>query len=551
MIIKSMKDLQGITAEQYTGLTESERNEVNIAIKRIAKYGEHEKNINRFEINGLSTLKSGGERRTIRINGTVGAGFTLTIKDLSGCSILEEDMKDVLIPASGMFTLTQDFPALPVKDWSHYPKEDYEITLQPQADVHLLYDINRTITLSQCKDPNIVIRVDEKNIDGVAVVYARDTITKSGQANSAYNETSSYEVTITNEVGGGGEDTAAPLYVKNTSFEKATSNSNIIKKIVTRGESDPTDRTVVLRPLESGTDGTGQYPAVSDVSVGMTVKGEVEIIKKVIKSLEVVSCQLKTNRFELQDVIGIFEGMHVYLDDNLVASVETIDCDKEITLNNKITIEQEGVITFKHEVGAHVAEVLTNVDSNGNSVVVLDRYTYVPDEVVLSLNSDTSSISGVISAAGSGTTSIKIKTTASVDFGASDAVYTTNPESIITRKPNIRDHVWQLSSSDVINKTANEILLSTGDTDANATGKKYAITQSPAFGQAAMKTGDKHILYTANGFMTGDLIRYKVVHDGSRALIDGVDVANPQSEEGVIRIVVSQSGTSSSFNKKY
>jgi len=541
MIIKSIKDLQGITDEQYIELTESERDEVNIAIKRIAKYGEHEKNIKRFEVNDLSILKSGGERRTIRINGTAGAGFTLTIKDLSGCSILEEDINDVLIPASGTFTLMQDFPALPVKDWSHYPKEDYEITLQPHADVHLLHDVSRTITLSQCKDPDIVIQVDEKSIDGVDVQYDRSTITESGQANSAYNEASYFEVTITNQATGGGESPAF-LYVKNTSFEKATSNSNVIKKIVTRGESKPTDRTVVLKPLESGTDGTGQYPAVSDVSAGMTVKGEVEIVKKVIKSLEVVSCQLKTNRFELEDVIGIFEGIHVYVDDSLVASVETIDCDKEITLNKKIIIAQEGVITFKHEVGARVAEVLTNVDSDGNSVVVLDRYAYVPDEVVLSFNNDTSSVSGVISATGSGTSVVKIKTTASINFGTSDALYTINPESIITRKPNIRDHVWQLSSSDVINRTTKEILLSTGDTDANATNKKYAITQGPAFGQAAMKTGDKHITYTANGFITGDLIRYKVVQDGARFLVDGVNVANPKSEEGVIRIVVSQSG---------
>jgi hypothetical protein len=541
MIIKSIKDLQSITTEQYKNLTESEKNEVKVAIKRITKYGELEKNIKRFEVNDLSNIKSGGERRTIHISGTAGAGFTLTIKDLSGCSILEEDMNDILIPSGGAFTLTQDFPALPVKDWSHYPKEDYEITLQPHADVHLLHDVSRTITLSQCKDPEILIVFEEKNIDGVTVQYAGNGIGKSGQANYTSNETSYFETTITNQATGGGESPAF-LYVKNTSFEKATSNSNVIKKIVTRGESKPTDRTVVLKPLESGTDGTGQYPAVSDISVGMMVKGEVEIIKKVIKSLEVVSCQVKTNRFELEDVIDIFEGMHVYLDDSLVASVETIDCDKEITLNNKITIAQEGILTFKHEVGAFVEEVLTNVDDDGNSVVVLDRYAYVPDEVVLSFNGDTSSVSGVIDATGSGTSVVSVKTTFSVDFGTSDARYTIDPESIITRKPNIRDHVWQLSSSDVINRTTKEILLSTGDTDANATNKKYAITQGPAFGQAAMKTGDKHITYTANGFITGDLIRYKVIQDGARFLVDDVNVANPQSEEGVIRIVVSQSG---------
>ena len=541
MIIKSIKDLQSITDEQYKNLTESEMNEVKVAIKRIAKYGELEKNIKRFEVNDLSNIKSGGERRTIHISGTAGAGFTLTIKDLSGCSILEEDMNDMFIPSGGTFTLKQDFPALPVKDWSHYPKEDYEITLQPHADVHLLHDVSRTITLSQCKDPEIVIGFEEKNIDGVTVQYAGNGIGKSGQANYTSNETSYFETTITNQATGGGESPAF-LYIKNTSFEKATSNSNVIKKVVTRGESKPTDRTVVLKPLESGTDGTGQYPAVSDISVGMSVKGEVEIIKKVIKSLEVVSCQVKTNRFELEDVIDIFEGMYVYLDDSLVASVETIDCDKEITLNNKITIAQEGILTFKHEVGAFVAEVLTNVDDDGNSVIVLDRYAYVPDEVVLSFNGDTSSVSGVIDATGSGTSVVSVKTTFSVDFGTSDARYTIDPESVITRKPNIRDHVWNLSSSDVINRTTKEILLSTGDTDANATNKKYAITQGPAFGQAAMKTGDKHITYTANGFITGDLIRYKVIHDGTQALVDGVDVANPQSEEGVIRIVVSQSG---------
>jgi hypothetical protein len=542
MIIKSIKDLQSITTEQYKNLTESENNEVRAAIKRIAKYGELEKNIKRFEVNDLSNIKSGGDRRTIRVSGTAGAGFTLTIKDLSGCSALEEDVNDVLIPSGGIFTLTQDFPALPVKDWSHYPKEYYEITLQPHADVHLLHDVSQTITLSQCKDPEIAMGFEEKNIDGVTVQYAGDGIGKSGLANYTSNETSYFETTITNQATGGETESAAFLYVKSTSFEKATSNSNVIKKTVTRGESRPTDRTVVLKPLESGTDGTGQYPAVSDISIGMTVKGEVEIIKKVIKSLEVVSCQVKTNRFELEDVIDIFEGMHVYLDDSLVASVETIDCDKEITLNNKITIAQEGILTFKHEVGAFVEEVLTNVDGDGNSVVVLDRYAYVPDEVVLSFNGDTSSVSGVINATGSGTSVVSVKTTFSVDFGTSDARYTIDPESVITRKPNIRDHVWNLSSSDVTKGVANQILLSTGDTDANSTSKKYAITQGPAFGQAVMKTGDKHITYTANGFITGDLIRYKVIHDGSQALVDGVNVANPQSEEGVIRIVVSQSG---------
>jgi hypothetical protein len=76
MIIKSIKDLQSITTEQYKNLTESEMNEVKAAIKRITKYGELEKNIKRFEVNDLSNIKSGGETSPSRTTNEYGSSFS-------------------------------------------------------------------------------------------------------------------------------------------------------------------------------------------------------------------------------------------------------------------------------------------------------------------------------------------------------------------------------------------------------------------------------------------------------------------------------------------
>ena len=89
-------------------------------------------------------IDAGGENRVISIIGTVDAGFTLTIKDSSGCSIMEEELEDVKIPKGGVYKFHQNFPSIIIDAGGGLIEEYYEVIITPHADVEVNEPIKRT-----------------------------------------------------------------------------------------------------------------------------------------------------------------------------------------------------------------------------------------------------------------------------------------------------------------------------------------------------------------------------------------------------------------------
>jgi len=502
-----------------------------------------EKEIKVLEVqNHLAFVGANGENRTIRVIGTPGAGFTLTIKDSSGCSIMEEELENVEIPKSTIYTFIQEFPDIITSAGGGLIKEYYEITIIPHADVKLHEGIENgipTFTLYQYPDPTITLKTTYSHKSpalSVAVTGVATKTNKAGAFGDNIGETSSnWILTITEDSGTDGN-----FYIKNTNFDDNITTDSVIKKIATRevGE-DPTSRTLNVKPLTTRTvDGITN----GDLAVGMTIKGKLEKTKIVTNSLEVPSCKRKTDKFELSNTNDLFEDMFVYLDGVLSAQVISIDCERNITISRKISIRQNTDIVFKYDVGAMVGEVISQVNSEGNACVKIDRYAYIPNNIELEFDDNDSRVSGTIRFSGSGTDSIVLTSEIFVTkYGTRDITYTLDLDNIIIRKPNAKDFDVKVSKN-----VAHKIVLSNGDFDGNKLNKTVSITQPSSHGTAvAFDASDggyaaPTIVYTPiNGFVGDDEIRYKLVDD---------DQAADLSDEKIIRITVrgiSGSGSSS------
>jgi len=96
-------------------------------------YSKDAKMIKSFSINNFSTVRNfldpNGDRRNIIINGDVGAVFTLTIKDSSGCSMLDEDLEWISIPKTGTYIHTQHFPSIVKSADGGIMEEYYDVDL--------------------------------------------------------------------------------------------------------------------------------------------------------------------------------------------------------------------------------------------------------------------------------------------------------------------------------------------------------------------------------------------------------------------------------------
>ena len=113
-----------------------------------------EKTITDIEAWGKSYnhIRSIGERRDIKIRGTKGAGFSIEINDSSGYCILEESLKDIEIPDTGVYILKQVFPSIT----TGFKEEYYDINVTAHADV---YHVGRgeIIRLYQYPDTTITL----------------------------------------------------------------------------------------------------------------------------------------------------------------------------------------------------------------------------------------------------------------------------------------------------------------------------------------------------------------------------------------------------------
>lgn len=486
-------------------------------------------------------IAASGDTRKITIKGTPGAKFTVTVKDSSDCSVMEEELEHVEIPDIGHYVFEQKFPSVA----SGKKVELYEVKLTPQATVKYNYAEDLKVYQYPAKTITFV-----SGFTDIPFHLYSDAILKTGkdagvffQVKSAPSNSSSgeREETWTNTVAEsevyGGEGAAGKYYVKSLKFNEAITKSTAIKKVVHKPNGGSIDKTINLKPLIAGVrDGNPS----GDLKVGMTFRGNIEKIKKVFKSLEVADCKRKTNRFELESTNDLFEGMSVRINDVVAAEILSIDCVKNITISKKLIIRTGDKVKFTYTTGGRVESVVTQLNEDGNACVTIGHEVYMPNGMELNFDDDRSVVTGTITATGSGTDEvILVKHLNIKNIGTQDVIYNLDTSKILTRKPNAKNfNVETLDNTSII------INLSQGDFDSNKLTKRHTITKNGSHGTATWggpgdEGGYPYIVYTPiKGFLGEDVIKYRVTHDGASSLVDDDTATNPMSDEKTIRITV-------------
>ena len=499
--------------------------------------------LSRVEMHGVTVenvtkhLKSTGESRGITVSGTSGIGFTITIKDSSGCSIMEEELENVRIPSNGKYYFIQEFPHIK----STLKKEHYEIILTPHADVEYdysgdniilkQYSVTTLTFTTKTTASSTSIPVESTTKVAAGAVNGSDLVF-TGEGNNGSTKTKTVSVTESSASDGF-------FYVKSLDFAKANSSGSVIKKVVNRSGPNFREAILNLKPLTTGTKNNIQS---GDLISGMRILGSVEEIKTVTNSLEVPDCKRKTDKFELENTTGLFEGMFLVLNNAITASIVSVDCQRNITVSKKLVIRTGTKASFEYKSQARVGKVIAQVNSAGEACVEVDRSVYIPNGMILEFDDDDSSYAGTVTATGSGTNTIALTETIQVKaFGTYDVTYVLDLSSLITRKPNIKDRVFETNA----NSSSETFNLSQGDNDSNKKTKQYRITKSPSHGTATINDaiGDgvnfPNLVYTPNpGFVGEEILKYRVDHDGTSALTDDDTAVNPMSDEKTIRITV-------------
>lgn len=533
LTLKNINQL--LTEQDFNSLTEEDT--VLIQERMQADF------LSRVEIHAVAVenvtkhLKSTGESRGITVSGTSGVGFTITIKDSSGCSIMEEELENVRIPSNGKYYFIQEFPHIK----STLKEEHYEIILTPHADVEYDYS-GDNIILKQYSVTTLTFTTKTtasststpvESITKVAVgaVNGSDLVFTGEGSNSATNTKT---VSVTESSASDGF-----FYVKNLDFAKANSSGSVIKKVVNRSGPNFRESILNLKPLTTGTKNDIES---SDLVSGMRISGSVKEIKTVTNSLEVPDCKRKTDKFELENTTGLFEGMFLVLNNVVTASIVSVDCQRNITVSKKLVIRTGTKASFEYKSQARVRKVIAQVNSVGEACVEVDRSVYIPNGMILEFDDDTSSYVGTVTATGSGTNTIALTEKIQVKaFGTYDVTYVLDLSSLITRKPNIKDRVFETAA----NSSSERFNLSQGDNDSNKIGKQYTITKAPSHGSVIIRdavddgVNFPNLVYTPNpGFVGEEILKYRVDHDGTSALTDDDTAVNPMSDEKTIIITV-------------
>jgi hypothetical protein len=474
-----------------------------------------------------------GEVRNIQVSGDVGAMFTLTLKDDSGCSILEDEMENIEISSNGKLEFIQTFPSITVDSGAFKSKEVYDLEITPAADVQLDYangnisEIEPTVKLYQYADPIVTFTTTSSATSpALDVASSPTTFTKTSAARTftrnlpGYSSTT-YILTITED-----EVDSGYFYVKNASFHGNLTSDTIIKKTVDRCGGTGVTRDLTLNPLTTRTETSieGEDVISGDLQDGMSFYGKVEYNKTVRASLDVDSCYKATDRFELHETNDLLEGMIVTGDGVWDAEIVSVDCGKNITLNNKYIIKENTVLTFTKEWWGNVSEVVIDVNSKGQSFVKLVGGVDIPHGTTLEFDDNITQVSGVMEYAGSGSDTIVLTSTVDVGiFGIKDVTYTLDLDNIIGRKPNAHDQsVSTKKNTDIA------IYMIKDDKDDNRTSKTGTVVTSPENGTVgSYTTASDTFRYSPNTGFTGEDSFTFTMNDGAT-----------NSEEKTIRITV-------------
>ena len=465
------------------------------------------KKIERFYDNkNFKYIEPKGETRTITIQGSEGAGFSLTIKDSSDCSILKDKMENLEIPKKGKYSFQQEFPSILANGVAVRSKEVYTITLTPWAET--LLESSNIVILTQTADPVITIG-SVSSQTGPALSTSGSNITITGRANSLieYDTAKPYSLTIT----GSSAESGQALYVKDAGFSRNITNSTIIKKVIDRCGGTGSVGQISLKPLTTRTTSTieGGDTISGDLEVGMILYAKVEHEKSVEANLDedgnvlnYNECKTHPKNFRLDNTSDLTLGMSVGGGVTAGTYISSIDCDKNITLFPKQIIKTDSVLTFKQEWWSTVIEVISNIDSKGNANINLSNSVDIPNDTEIEFRDKKSSISGTNHFNNSGSDSITLTSYINMaSFGDKNVTYTLDLDNMITAKPNAY-------SQDIVvakNSSATTIKILKFDRDLNASSKQGTVTGGPSHGSVSgYATSTDSFAYTPHTGFSGE-----------------------------------------------
>ena len=429
-----------------------------------------EKKITSIKVQNVNTFISPrGETRQIKLRGTAGSGFSLEINDSDGDCILEEELQNIEIPRSGVYILNQKFPSISTSVTGGLTEAYYEIKINAHADVSC--DLDK-ITLYQYPDVTLTLaNSSTQTPPALSVSGANVTVTRPAKHEGFITQAQTLVIT---EAGG---ETAGFFYVNGNVNNSISKNTVITRRV--KADADPKkSRYAILQPL---TTRTVDDAITGDVSVGMRISGKITKSKTIHKSLDVSNCRKATNKFELDDTVGLLPSMFGSIDGLNDFQIVSVDCGKNITIDRKVVIPENTSVSFTYRVGSTIARVHTQVNEDGNACVDLSTKMMLIDGMDLELDDDRSRVTSSFGFSGSGTDTVTLTLKANFSgFGTRDVTHTIDLDNIITRKPNAR------SFSVDIPKNAKAFQIGTSDFDYDSSTKTATVTGDSKNGSTAV-----------------------------------------------------------------
>tara|TARA_R100000329_G_scaffold150810_1_gene144719 strand:- start:494 stop:2146 length:1653 start_codon:yes stop_codon:yes gene_type:complete len=467
-------------------------------------------------IREYENISASGEVLPIKISGSPGAMFSLTITDSSGCSILEEKIENVKINNSGVYNLIQSFPSIKSVKQSigKITNEKYTITFLPSADTVVLSPASAI--LNQYNDVTLTFSKDVSDSSISALTFTGADVTKT---NSAYRRTNSIQdysdLTFSLAVKYTSYS-AGNIYVKSTDYNNNIIKSSAIKAIAYRDGNTDNSIQYYFSPSSTITETTAENGTLikTDIPVGSKAKWTTTREKFVIASLDkddniidFDNCKNKrTNIFKISDTNDISSGMAV-TGQGIRSFVSSIsNCKTKIFLTNKFIIKPNTVLTFLQKNSASVVSSEFDTVKSGKIAIGFNRKVNIPEQTEVTFDDDKSIVIGSISQVGSGNTGngdandLDLTCTISVKkFDRKNITYNLDVSKIISVKPNAYDQ-----SVVTAKNTAILINMIKFDSDTNASSKTGSVVRPPSHGVlSSYVTSSDSFLYTPNNNFTG------------------------------------------------
>ena len=436
---------------------------------------------------GKMVFASTGDIININMNSVNSPSFTLSLKDSSGCNIFKKKYKNVV--CKNTHSIKEIIPSLPQGAVS----EVYSLKISLAADVKY-YNFKEiptngviNVKIYQYKNPKLTFAINDSTLDSCTTTTDYDgNETFSGGANSLSKTGFTYTTTLTS--------TTKNLYIKDPTpgLGDLVIKDNIIKKIVIReNTTDTSDVGEIKVRSKAFLDSSNNVIYQGDVENNMVYSSSVSRTETIRKSIDLDihkepcddcdELDILTNKFEIDNTRDIFVGMRVWgVDYNgklISTSLQSIDSNKNITLEGFYTINKDTDLTFDYDESGTVEEVINS--SNGDQSIVLSGTSRLPHGSEVTFESGVfTNVQGYTRHSISGALSIVFTTIINrIKYGQEDVTFTLDLDELVTYTPNNFDQYLTVgkNSSVYVNTTIY-------DSDFNSNGKTTVISMPPANG---------------------------------------------------------------------